>query len=86
MENDEGINVWLFQIIEPHKFGIFYEIIMSSGMWNRALWLKFEESGSMLLPNVGKFQQDIPAPCNIRTQASESLSYAPQSSRIFYTY
>ena len=41
-------------------------------MWNRALWLTFEEAGNMLDPNVGKFQQDIPATCNVRTQASDS--------------
>jgi len=42
-------------------------------MRNYAMWLKFEEAGSMLFPNIGKFQQDIAALCNFRTQASESL-------------
>lgn len=38
----------------------------------------------MLVPNAGKFQQVIAAPCDFRTQASESLSYAPEFANLLH--
>lgn len=72
-ENDESINVWLSQIIGSHTFGIFYENNNVFGDVKPCIVVKSEEAGSTLVPNVGKFQQDIAAQCNFRTQASVSL-------------